>query len=54
MLAGGALTCYGSKEEVGRGGEARDQLLLTQHTQVVEMKAKGACSVIARRGRVGG
>lgn len=41
VLANGALTCYNAKEE--RGGEARDQLVLTQETQVVEMKVKGAC-----------
>lgn len=40
VLANGALTCYNSKEE--RGGEPRDQLVLTPETQVVEMKAKGA------------
>jgi hypothetical protein len=41
VLANGALTCYGAKEERHQGGEARDQLLLTPETQVVEMKTKG-------------
>lgn len=51
MLAGGALSCYTSKEERAAGEQPRDLLQLTPEAQVVEMKAKGAfvCALVCIR-----